>query len=284
MTLTWEEPESDGGSKITGYVIEKADVKRRNNFLTAGQCEDTTFKVDKLLEGNEYIFKVMAENAIGTSDPASIDEPITAKLPFDPPGPPRNVRISDLTASSCTLHWEKPGFDGGSAIHGYYIEKSSGYSSRWVKVNREPITNLQKAFKDLVEGSEYEYRVLAENDAGISKPSETTGVFKAKDPFDVPGQPGTPEVTKITKDTASLTWTAPQSDGGSEITNYIVEVREVGDKKWKRANKTDKVKGLKYDVSNLREGTEYEFRVTAENKAGEGKPSGSSRTVKYGRG
>ncbi len=45
----------------------------------------------------------------------------------DPPGPPRNLQIENLTKTSCTLTWEKPSFDGGSKILGYFIEKSSGY-------------------------------------------------------------------------------------------------------------------------------------------------------------
>ncbi len=83
ITLAWDVPEQDGGSAITSYIIEKADTKRRT-YMTAGNTDEHTleFTVGKLIEGNEYMFKVYAENAIGMSDPVSLDEPITAKLPF----------------------------------------------------------------------------------------------------------------------------------------------------------------------------------------------------------
>ena len=42
--------------------------------------------------------------------------------------------------------------------------------------------------KDLIEGEDYEFRVVAENDAGEGKPSDTTGIVKAKDPFTTPGK------------------------------------------------------------------------------------------------
>lgn len=42
-------------------------------------------------------------------------------------------------------------------------------------------------YKDLVENDEYEFRVVAENDAGEGKPSDTTGNFRAKDPYSKPG-------------------------------------------------------------------------------------------------
>ena len=149
-------------------------------------------------------------------------------------------------------------------------------------MNRDPITNLTKAFKDLVEGTEYEYRVSAENEAGIGKPSQTTGVFTAKDPFDKPGKPGTPEVSDITQDSANLTWTAPQKDGGAPITGYVVEMREAAANKWLSASRGT-VSDLTFKVTGLREGVKYEFRVTAENKAGQGPPSSPSRPAHYGK-
>jgi predicted phage tail protein len=183
-----------------------------------------------------------------------------------------------LTAKSCSLTWQEPESDGGSPITGYYIEKSTGYSSRFVKVTRDPITKTSKSFNDLVEGTEYEFRVLAENAAGISKPSETTGVFTAKDPFGKPGKPGTPEV-KIAAGTAEVEWQAPESDGGAEITHYVLEMRESGDK-WK--TKDECVKDKKFTISQLKEGVSYEFRVSAVNKAGQGPTSASSPSIKYG--
>ncbi len=83
ISLAWDVPEQDGGSPITAYTIEKADTKRRS-YINAGSTDASTltFDVGKLNEGSEYMFKVYAENAIGMSDAASLDEPITAKLPF----------------------------------------------------------------------------------------------------------------------------------------------------------------------------------------------------------
>jgi len=93
-----------------------------------------------------------------------------------------------------------------------------------VKVNRDPISRTQQTYSDLVEGTEYEYRVLAENEAGVSKPSDSTGVFVAKDPYGKPGKPGTPAVKDVSKGSITVDWDAPTSDGGAEITNYVVEV------------------------------------------------------------
>lgn len=83
ITVAWDEPESDGGSPIKEYIVEKADTKRRN-FMSAGSTDAFThkLKVTKLYEGNEYLFRVMAVNDIGQSEPCTLDEPQVAKLPF----------------------------------------------------------------------------------------------------------------------------------------------------------------------------------------------------------
>ena len=44
------------------------------------------FQISKLVEGNEYLFRICAENAIGASDWTTTNEAVKARLPFDPPG------------------------------------------------------------------------------------------------------------------------------------------------------------------------------------------------------
>lgn len=96
---------------------------------------------------------------------------------------------------------------------------------------------------------------------------------------DKPGKPGVPEVKESTKTSASLKWTPPEDDGGSEIINYVVEYRNEGAFKWKRSTE-ETIPNTTYLVRGLEENTEYEFRVAAENKAGVGPASEGSLSVK----
>ena len=41
-----------------------------------------------------------------------------------------------------------------------------------------------------------------------------------------PGKPRTLKVIKSTKDSLTIEWEAPESDGGVEITHYVVEARQ----------------------------------------------------------
>ena len=67
------------------------------------------------------------------------------------------------------------------------------------------------------------------------------------------------------------------------MTNYRIEMRVVGAYRWDVVNTTEKVPRNTYTVSNLLEETDYEFRVSAENQAGQGPPSTASRSAKFGK-
>ena len=92
----------------------------------------------------------------------------------------------------------------------------------------------------------------------------------------MPESPSIPDVSNIAGDSMTLTWSPPKTDGGSPITGYVVERREPGRTGWTVVNRAP-VTSLTYTVPNLRDGADYEFRVTAENKAGLGKPSSVTR-------
>ena len=85
VILTWESPESDGGSEILQFVIEKRDVTRGlGTWMVCGTvgAEDHAFRVIKLFQGNAYQFRVSAENRVGVGTPIETTEPVIAQLPY----------------------------------------------------------------------------------------------------------------------------------------------------------------------------------------------------------
>lgn len=76
----------------------------------------------------------------------------------------------------------------------------------------------------------------------------------------------------VTEDSATLKWAPPKDDGGSDITDYIIERKDKFSPRW---TKVTEVPGdqTELKVDKLKEGAEYQFRVTPKNKAGEGRPS-----------
>ena len=152
------------------------------------------------------------------------------------PGPPQNLKIENLTSTSCTLVWDPPSFDGGFEIKRYHVVRfvevncDTNSRSQFTSIKSQRATHVcrvtQLSYSDLKEGTMYECRVLAENAAGIGTSSKTTS-FVAIDPYDKPGKPRALRVKEIIKDSMTIEWEAPESDGGAAITHYVVEAHHV---------------------------------------------------------
>ena len=78
ISLAWKKPNYDGGSKITGYMIEKReDTNKRWTKANLTNISDTRYTVTGLTQDQTYEFRVMAKNAVGSiSNPSSIAGPV----------------------------------------------------------------------------------------------------------------------------------------------------------------------------------------------------------------
>lgn len=90
---------------------------------------------------------------------------------------------SDITSSEATITWQPPANDGGSKITGYIVERQTDNSNRWIRQTKAPVAELVYKADNLMEGSEYTYRVIAVNQRGESAPSEPSQSFTAKKPY-----------------------------------------------------------------------------------------------------
>ncbi len=84
-----------------------------------------------------------------------------------------------------------------------------------------------------------------------------------------------PEVKKVGKNYVELAWATPTNDGGSKITDYIVEKKPVGSDQWTKASPYMSSDNTA-TIADLPENGEVEFRV----KAGESEPSSTTGRVK----
>lgn len=223
------------------------------------------FTLNKVLRKHSGKYTITATNRNG-SDSVTVNVTVLSK-PAKPEGP---LEVTDVTKESCKLKWKKPKDDGGLPIREYEIEKMDEETGRWIRCGRSDKPEFEVT--GLTPGKKYQFRVAAINDEGDSEHLETTQAILAKDPFDEPGKPGTPEITDYDNTSVDLKWEPPKSDGGAQIEKYIIEKKEKYNPNWEKAaevpgNKTEgKVEGLK-------ERSEVQFRVVAVNKAGPGQPS-----------
>lgn len=228
---------------------------------------------------SQYHFRVMAENQYGVGPHIQTDTPITAKFPFNVPSPPGRPEIVDHDSSSVQLTWSKPTSDGGSKIQGYQVEYKEPTEGRWRIAQEVLVKDCRLTVSGLLEGRTYEFRVKAKNAAGFSLPSAPTESFKLTPKFTVPSPPQNPQVTKVSRAYIDLTWEKPRSDGGSRITGYIIERRDVTSSFWYTVTEypaTD----LNFCDSRVKEGVTYEYRIIAINAAGRSDPSACTNPIK----
>ncbi|XP_061088316.1 myosin light chain kinase, smooth muscle isoform X1 [Conger conger] len=80
LVLSWSGPCYDGGSAVTGYVVEvkrEGPGKPEDWREVTGRCRSTSYRVRSGLESQgEYRFRVRAYNAVGVSEPSQESDTI----------------------------------------------------------------------------------------------------------------------------------------------------------------------------------------------------------------
>lgn len=83
IDLSWACPADDGGSPITGYVIERCDKADDKGLwekaATVSGRDTKSCKVEDLIENEEYAFRVCAVNKAGKGAPSDATQFIKAQ-------------------------------------------------------------------------------------------------------------------------------------------------------------------------------------------------------------
>ncbi|VDM43005.1 unnamed protein product, partial [Toxocara canis] len=195
ITVAWNAPNNDGGSEITGYVIEKKEAGRRAFHTVAKISTAKTEHVIEELEANtSYEIRLSAINKYGVGE---FTEPIEActGTPFQKPvieNAPTLVDITDKT----------------------------------VFVRRYAITDLEV-------GPTYEFKVEAYNEAGLQSDSNvasetltlSAALLRPKKQVNVP------RIVITGPDSVSVDWDEPDVDEDG-ITSYTIHYRSEGSSLW----------------------------------------------------
>lgn len=199
VTIEWETPASNGGTEITGYIIEKflAKSSQWSKIVTLDSyC--LTYCIDNLKEKTELIFRVVAENSVGMSAPVTSNSvhlkshaselPIIliiilyikpsksfAAVPSAPTGP---LEIRLVGPNTNVVEWGIPESNGGSPLEGYHIAIRDMKKTMWIEVGRVKADMQKFNIRDLQEDHEYLIRILARNEIGLSEPLESDDPYK----------------------------------------------------------------------------------------------------------
>ncbi|XP_069335647.1 myomesin-3 [Eulemur rufifrons] len=176
MVIGWKPPKRRGGGKILGYFLDQHDSEELDWHAVNQQPVPTQVcKVSDLREGHFYEFRARAVNWAGVGElsaPSSLFECKEWTMPQ--PGPPYDLRATEVRATSLMLQWEPPLYTGAGPVTGYHISFQEEGSEQWKPVTPDPISGTHLRVSDLQPGKSYVFRVQAMNSAGLGQPSVPT--------------------------------------------------------------------------------------------------------------
>jgi hypothetical protein len=198
------------GGSITGTYDFYNNLGNNDEMLV-------TTKSRSVNAGQTYTFTVALSEAFDGSTPSK-SRSFTAAS--GNPGPPTNMRFSDITETSAVVRWdETTNWGGHSDIwHRVQIDESVSFSSptTYVVQNGE-----MKTLSSLDPGTLYHVRVRTENASGVSTytPSEsftTDGSVSDLNP------PGTPTFSNVTSVGMRVAWAQPATPVGNPVFTYYL--------------------------------------------------------------
>ena len=262
VTVSWTAPTNNGGAIITGYKVASS-TDGGTTFSSDTLVTGTTAVVTGLTNGTPVVIRIIAVNAAGNGASATS----TSVTPASTPGAPTSLSGAAGNAQA-TVTWSAPTSNGGSAVVSYAVETSTSLTGSWTRVGTT--TNTTYTLTGLTNGAATYVRVLATNNIGDGVPSTPVIV----NPATTASAPASVVVTAADR-SATVTWTAPASDGGAVVTSYIVEKSTDGTN-WVSVLSTT---ALETTLTGLQNGTQYFVRVSAVNAAGTGPALTASSSV-----
>ena len=221
VTLSWTTPVTDGGSDITKYQYQYEKLGVMGDWTDAVGL-DLTEQVDGLENGQNYRFRVRAENRVGPGEQSDWSDVVTPGATV--PGPPRNLQAtaSDEGRGYVDLRWDAPLSDGGASITGYdYKIDDGGWTSfSWLD-NRDENGRQYHRISGLVNGRTYTFQVRAVNSVGAGAASNgATATPTAPPPEHIPVEVKSVKSSATSVDeagglTVTVTMTVPAGTKGA---------------------------------------------------------------------
>jgi uncharacterized repeat protein (TIGR02543 family) len=248
----------NGGS---GTTPTQPDVTHGQNFTTAPAPTRNGFTFSGWSDGATVI------NASTSVTNVTSNKTLTAQWAIAAPGIPGTPTAAPGNGSA-TITIVAP--TTGGTPSSYTVTAAPGGATCTVTA---PGTSCTIAPLD--NGTAYTFTSTATNTAGTS--ASASAASAAVTPAGVPLSPSSITGTGLGGST-TIEWTAPTSDGGSPITDYVIEYSVAGSGTWTTFSDGTS-NATSATITGLTAGNAYEFRVSAKNLIGNSLPSFTSPVV-----
>jgi len=238
------------------------DIFSASNAKLIDSGDDYDFTATSTVSApGDYYFHI---NVLYGSESSSAHSSFTAVATF--PDPPTGVSAVAGNGEA-TISFTAPASNGGSAITNYTVTSSPGGIIGTGLIT--PIIVI-----GLTNGISYTFTMTASNiiGTGLSSSPPSNSVT----PITVPGAINSLSVSAGNTE-VGLFWSAPSSNGGSAITDYVIEYKLSSDSDWTIFAEAIST-ATTIIVTGLTNNLSYDFRVSAVNIAGQGPVNSTSAT------
>ena len=264
------------------YLVQMATSSGALASAKAVETSATSFAVpDNVRFGTTYYWRVSAvtekwsssatltaRDVLGTSVERRVNFVTT----------PAQVRLNSPKAENRTVTLTWPlltGADAGAASGVAYVARyrlKTTPERVWTTLPPTSAGAVGITFTVPTAGGTYEFQVAARNTEGQGEWSATKSLLVKE----LPTKPLSAKAT-AGKARVDLRWSSPASDGGSPVTDYLIESRryDARTKTWSRWSRIAKVEAgiastFSYRHAKLAAGTKYQYRIAAETAFGTG--------------
>ena len=258
IILTWDQPDSDGGSEVIEYQLYRGTSTSSLSLLTKISSNAERTYTDDSIESNQaYYYAITARNIHGESPRSNIIEVTEPDSPdgFSAIGHDEYVSLS----------WSKPN-NHNAEITGYTLYRGSSSS------NINYFTDISKNSRSYTDNSvengvTYYYKITAVNAIGESVKSsweKATPMGLSSEPTDLSlsFQGGVFQSSSV-----HLEWNAPIDDGGASLESYII-YRGISESSLEEYV-TISTSSHSFTDKDVNNGNTYFYRISAVNQVGE---------------
>lgn len=256
--ITWDPPRDCGGSEISSYLLEKAEV-RNGPFSPAFRGLEREHQFDNLKPGCTYYLRVSCSSKGGMSQCSDVFSITTLPIVPGQSHPPRVH--GKPKATSVNLRWGMPDYNGGAPITEFSLEMTAA-DNVTSEAHRAPADITECSVSGLLPGRTYDFRLRSCNRVGYGPYSEPLRVSTGAGPPDAPTDLS---ASCVTTSVVTLSWQKPCFNG-ADITEYRVEkASENGTFSLAYSGSSTTC-----EIRSLQPATYYYLRVQALNTAGHG--------------
>ncbi|XP_072466524.1 myosin-binding protein C, fast-type [Notamacropus eugenii] len=271
-TLKWRPPDRIGAGGIDGYVVEYC-LEGSEDWVAANTepVERCGFTVKNLPTGAKILFRVVAVNIAGRSEPATLVQPVTIREIAQQPKIrlPRHLRETYFRKVGEPLNLVIP-FQGKPRPQVIWTKSGAPLDTSRVHIRTSDMDTVffvrQAALSD---SGEYELSVQIEN-------MKDTATIRIQ-VVEKAGPPENVMVKEVWGCNALVEWQAPRDNGNSEVTSYFVQKADKKTMEWFTVFEHNRP--TRCTVPDLIIGNEYYFRVFSENICGLSDSPGVSKNT-----